>query len=79
MLGISSFIFLASIAINAVFFVRVFEGVPLSQEVETNPPYREVEVLSEQLGLVKEIFEVRADIFNTALNTPYSFVDPARN
>lgn len=79
LLGVAGVGLLASIAINAVFFVRAYEGEPISQYVNTNPESRETQELTKELESVSEVFEAREARQEKFLTEPYGFVDPARN
>ena len=70
---------LISAATNAVFFLRVYDGEPLSANVDTNPPLKETQEIADRLQGVETIFKEREVKRLEAINTPYPFVDPARN
>jgi len=79
LLGMALVLLFISAATNAVFFARVYEGEPLSENVDTNPPSRDTEGISDRLEIVENIFDRRAVEKRSAIDTPYPFVDPARN
>jgi len=64
---------------NAIFFVRVYDGEPLSENVDANPPLRDTQEVSERLEGIETIFEIRETEKREFIDTPYLFVDPARN
>ena len=72
-------IFLVSAAVNGMFFMRVYEGSPLSEKVNTNPPARETQEMVDELAGIEEIFDRRAAAQQAFIDTEYPFVDPARN
>jgi len=72
-------ILLISAAMNGVFFMRVYDGAPLSVNVDTNPPLKETQEISDRLEKISAFFVEREVKKEAAINTPYPFVDPARN
>jgi len=78
-LSVAAVLFLISATLNAISFARVYDGEPISKNVNTNPPVRETQELSERLEKVEEIFDAREQAQQDFINTSYPFVDPARN
>lgn len=79
LLGLSGILLLASVTVNAISFVRVYEGEPISTATNTAPDVRETVEIAERLENVNALFEARAAAFEQAIETQYPFVDPARN
>jgi len=78
-LGVAGIVLLISAVLNAISFVKVYEGEPLSKNIDTNPPGRETQEISDRLLKVEGIFDAREKEKETFINTEYPFVDPARN
>lgn len=78
-LGVAAGALLISAILNAISFARVYDGEPISRSVNTNPPLRETQELSERLERVEEIFDAREAAQQEFINTSYPFIDPARN
>ena len=79
LLIVSGIVLLGSVAINAVFFARVYEGEPLSKNINTNPEPKETKEVGEKLKNIETIFEIRAQERQAFIDTNYPFIDPARN
>tara|TARA_B100000508_G_scaffold60333_2_gene47488 strand:+ start:40242 stop:40580 length:339 start_codon:yes stop_codon:yes gene_type:complete len=79
LLIIAAIALLLSAVTNAIFFARVYEGEPLSQNTNTNPEPKETQEISDRLKEIETIFEVRENEKDAFVDTSYPFVDPARN
>lgn len=79
LLAVCVVLLLISVTTNAIFFTRVFEGEPLSRNININPESKETQEVSEKLDDIELIFKTRAEEKQQYIDTPYPFVDPARN
>lgn len=78
-LSIAGVLLLGSVTVNAIFFTRVYEGEPLSQNINMNPEPKETQEIADRLKTIETIFADREEEKDAFINTNYPFVDPARN